>query len=125
MVIQLYRSDENLLLPKEVASRLVQHLPTVKVDWARGNEMVEESLQRLLRLGAPEPIITSHKGFFDNTAHIELSLPEYPGKVAVVVVEAYKSPFVECDDPEAVGFLMDLANRLSRILGYQFITHDE
>ena len=118
MIVQLYRSDERYFPPREVASRLAQSLPTVLIDWNRGNRMVEESLQRLVEQNPPEVILQSHRAKLDNTVYIEFRLPEYPGQTAFTVVESYKSVFLEPLDCSTESFLRTLADRIAKALEY-------
>jgi hypothetical protein len=119
MVIQLYRSDEEYLMPREIVSRLVQSMPTVLVDWAQADRILEVQLRRLVDLGAPEPIQSSHNALFGETAYIELRLPEYPGMIAAGMVYRYDSIFLECPAPQGERFLFDVGRRMTAILGYQ------
>jgi hypothetical protein len=119
MVIQLYRSDEEYLMPREIVSRLVQSMPTVLVDWAQADRILEVQLRRLVDLGAPDAIQLTHKALFGETAYIELRLPEYPGMTAAGMAYRYDSIFLECPEPHGEQFLFDVGRRMTAILGYQ------
>jgi hypothetical protein len=119
MVIQLYRSGEEYLMPKEIVSRLVQAMPTVLVDWAHADRVLDVQLGRLVDLWAPEAIQLSHKSHFGETAYIELRLPEYPDMTATGMVYRYDSIFLECPAPNGEQFLFDVGRRMTAILGYQ------
>jgi hypothetical protein len=125
MFIQLYRNDEMYLKSREVVSRLVQSMPTVRVDWAQADQMLGVQLQRLVDLGAPEAIRMAHTGLFGETAYIELRLPEYPGMTAAGVVHPYDSICLECPAVDCEQFLLDVGRRMAAILGYQIMTEPE
>src|SRR6266446_8873446 len=105
-MIKLYCSDRPYLETKEVASRLVQSLPTVLVDWARGNRIIQEELDRLIESNTPDVILDSHRSLFDNTPYIQIWLPEYPHNFAYCVLDPYQPFALKSNTPETSGFLM-------------------
>jgi hypothetical protein len=48
MVYLIYHEDEKYLDPRDAASLLVKAMPTILIDWVRGNQIVEEQRQKLV-----------------------------------------------------------------------------
>ena len=72
MELRLYQEEDEFLLPRDVVSRLVQSIPKILVNWDRGDHLVEDKLQELIAMDAPNPVITGHKSLFGQTAYVEI-----------------------------------------------------
>jgi hypothetical protein len=65
---------------KEIARRVERALPSAVIDWKRGDEWVESSLQDLIVHQTPEVILEGHRHLFGRTVHISLAYPEWPNR---------------------------------------------
>jgi hypothetical protein len=66
----------------ELGQRLLRHFPSTVIDRGRGNEYVQEGLNLLIGLGAPDVILESHRSYFDNVVFASVSEVRWEGAVA-------------------------------------------
>lgn len=122
MRIHLYpkHDDQDTLSPKEIATSLAISMPTVVIDWVRGDEEVERELRRLVEMSAPEAIRDSHRSLFGQTAYVELSFPEFPGRQVHFFVQPHSRITLESNEHEDADMIQHAAEKVSSILGYRF-----
>jgi hypothetical protein len=70
------------LSAEELAQRLIRHFPSAVIDWERGNAHVQEGLDRLIGLEAPDVILESHRSYFGNVVFASVSEARWAGAVA-------------------------------------------
>ena len=66
----------------ELARRLLREFPSAVIDRERGNAHVQECLDRLISLGAPEVVLESHRSYFGNVVFAAVSEARWDGATA-------------------------------------------
>jgi hypothetical protein len=75
--------EQTLELPvDELAQRLLRHFPSAVIDRERGDAHVQQGLERLIGLGAPEVILESHRLYFGNVVFVSVSEGHWTGATA-------------------------------------------
>ena len=67
---------------EELVQRLTRNFPSAVIDRERGNSHVQEGLNRLVAMGAPNIIIESHRSYFGNTVFVSVSESRWAGATA-------------------------------------------
>ena len=80
---------------EELVKRLQCRFPTMLVDREKGNAFVQQRLDQLIALGAPEVILNSHRRYFDNTIYASISPPDWQGVSATSYVHSIRMPALE------------------------------
>lgn len=120
MPVYLYPKGDDYLDPKEVVSRIAQSLPIVLVDWMRGNQIIEKSLQDLIAINAPEPILISHKSLLIKTAYLRLSFPQFPNQNVEVLVSPCSRLELKCGNQDSEEAICHAAIQLASVLDYNY-----
>lgn len=106
----------------ELSQRLLRHFPSAVVDRERGNKHVQEGLDRLIGLGAPDVILESHRSYFGNVVFASVSEARWAGAVAISYLHRMWPPLGDAvlfdvqgaADDAAVG---KIAGELGQALG--------
>jgi hypothetical protein len=67
---------------EELARRLLCHFPSAVLNRERGNAHVQEGLDRLIGMGAPDVILESHRSYFGNVVFATVSEARWQGAAA-------------------------------------------
>jgi hypothetical protein len=94
-------------------------MPTILIDWVRGNQIVEEERQKLVARHVPDIILASHQSLVDNIAYIQIHFPEYPSDHVFFVIQPHQSFVLECGNQTNEALLAFAANRIAAALGYR------
>jgi hypothetical protein len=94
-------------------------MPTIKVDWVRGNQLVEEQRQKLIARHVPPVILASHQSLVDKTAYVQIWFPEFANQYVFCVIEPHQSFVIECSDPSNESYLSQAANKVASVLDYK------
>jgi len=108
----------------EIAHRIAQSFPHAVIDWPRGDAMVQEGLDRLIRARAPDVITQSHRWMLGNVVYIRWSFPEWPelAALAYVLDKRFETAFqVEISGPFDIRFLIHAAREIASPLDYEFV----
>jgi hypothetical protein len=62
------------------------------VDRRKGNEHVQERLEHLTNIGAPNVILESHRSYFGNVIFVSISEPHWNGATAVSYLHSIWPP---------------------------------
>jgi hypothetical protein len=121
MLASVYPADEKdeLQFP-EIVSKIAQSMPTSLIDWIRGNKEVDDSLQRLISMGAPDVILESHRSLFGRTVYVEWSFPEFPNRRVKTLLSPGCRIDIRCVGEDDIELLRHAATRVSSALGYEF-----
>ena len=76
----------------ELAQRLLRHFPSTVIDRKRGNAHVQERLDSLVSLGAPDVILESHRSYFGNVVFASVSETRWEGAVAISYLQRMWPP---------------------------------
>lgn len=117
--------DERFIDAHEIARRVQQACPNVVIDWRRGEEWVEASLQELIDRGTPEVILASHRRQFGRTAYISLTYPDWPNQPVYTIVSGIQrelgdSLFLEVTDPFHLDLLKRGAQEFAAALSFEY-----
>lgn len=119
MNITLYPEDGRYLEPREVASRLAQSMPKILIDWARGNQLVEETRLDLVKRNAPDVILESHDSHFDRTAQVTIWFPQFVDQSVHFVIWQLEAIDMQVGNAGSDECLLFAARRMSDVLGYE------
>jgi hypothetical protein len=77
---------------EELVRRLLRHFPATVIDWERGDAHVQAGLDHLIRLGAPDVILESHKSYFGNVVFVSVSESRWGSAIATSFVHTIWPP---------------------------------
>lgn len=110
-----------LITVEEILRRLLRRFPTMVVDRPKGDAHVQEGLNRLIEVGAPDIILESHKACFGDTIFVSLSDDDWKGAVASSYLTSIRPPlgdavFFEVNGADSLT-LESIARELETALG--------
>lgn len=80
------------LVVDELVKRLIRSFLTAVIDRERGDAHVQEGLDRLIAMGAPNVILESHRSYFGNTVFVSLSESHWAGATATSFLQRMWPP---------------------------------
>jgi hypothetical protein len=111
---------------EELARRLLRHFPSTVIDWDWGDAHVQDGLDRLIGLGAPDVILESHRTYFGNVAFASVSEDRWEGATATSYLHRMWPPLGDAvvfevqgveTDAMAASIASELAAALDMALG--------
>jgi hypothetical protein len=91
---------------EELVRRLQRRFPAMIVDREKGNAYVQEGLEKLITLQAPDVILQSHRSYFENTIYVSISEERWNGARAIAYLQSIYPPLgdrVHFDVIDATG----------------------
>ncbi len=90
---------------EELVERLLRQFPAAVVNRERGDVHVQEGLNRLIRLEAPDVILDAHRSYFGNVVFVSISDSQWAGASATSYLHTMWPPL-----GDAVLFEVEGAN---------------
>lgn len=80
------------LTSDDLLRRLLRNFPSMVIDGPKGDAQVQEGLDRLIQVGAPEIILESHKWYFGKTIFVSIAEKHWRGAVASSYLTPIRPP---------------------------------
>jgi hypothetical protein len=75
---------------EELVRRLLRHFPSMMADPRKGDAHVQHGLDELIKLGAPDVILESHKALFGNVIFTSISEPRWNNATATSYLQSMR-----------------------------------
>lgn len=124
MSASLLPREDDSLEAKEIVRRIVAAFPDAVVDWARGDRLVDESVQELIAWRVPEVIVEAARCRRGQVAFVSVSYVEWPSRSVTVHVHPVREELGDWLDlhaePFDIGFLIHGARTIASALDFGF-----
>ena len=102
---------------EELVRRFARSFPSAVIDRERGDAHIQEGLDRLIAMGAPDIILKSHRSYFGNTVFVSVSEGRWAGATATSYLQRIWPPLGDAVFFEVQGAEDVLASAIARELG--------
>jgi hypothetical protein len=122
--------DDAAVDAKELARRVATALPHAVIDWALGDDWVQQGLDRLNQMNAPAFYFDAQRQRFGTVARISLTYDEWPNRTAFTYATAVRRDLGDCLDLKVSGpfemeFLKRAAQDLAIAIGFNYHLNTE